>query len=72
MIQEEDEDAFLYGQPEDAAQTGTPSAPRTTADHEMEPASEEGEVDDDEAEEDDSDSVHSTLDNSLLIQRILS
>jgi hypothetical protein len=56
MSQEEDEDAFLYGEPEEAAAVGHASAPQAAADHEMEPASEEGEVDDDD-EEDESDSV---------------
>ena len=55
MNQEEDEDAFLYGettQPATSKQPGQ-SAP---VDQEMEPASEEGEVDDEEDEEE-SDSV---------------
>ena len=56
MMQEEDEDAFLYGDPGQTATERRPlasSAP-TTADLEMEPASEEGEVEDDEEEDDDS------------------
>jgi hypothetical protein len=56
MNQEEDEDAFLYGDPEGAAAAGPASALPPAADHEMEPASEEGEVDDDDLE-DESDSV---------------
>jgi hypothetical protein len=55
MNQEEDEDAFLYGDPAQTATEGRPSASSapTTADLEMEPASEEGEVEDDEEEEED-------------------
>lgn len=56
MNQEEDEDAFLYG---DTTQppTSKPSVLSAPVDQEMEPASEEGEVDDEE-EEEESDSVH--------------
>ena len=55
MNQEEDEDAFLYGD------TSQPTAPRPSGsaapvDQEMEPASEEGEVDDEDDDEE-SDSV---------------
>jgi hypothetical protein len=55
MSQEEDEDAFLYG---DTTQlpTSKPSISSAPVDQEMEPVSEEGEVDDEE-EEDESDSV---------------
>jgi hypothetical protein len=56
MNQEEDEDAFLYGDPAQAT-TATKSSVSSgpgTLDQEMEPASEEGEVDDDEEEEEDS------------------
>lgn len=55
MNQEEDEDAFLYGDTTEPA-TSKPSGSSAPADQEMEPASEEGEVDDEE-EEDESDSV---------------
>jgi hypothetical protein len=60
MNQDEDEDTYLYGDPSHApvAAAGEPiasSLPKTT-DQEMEPASEEGEVDD-EDDEDESDSV---------------
>jgi hypothetical protein len=54
-MNQEDEDAFLYGEPEGAAAAGPVSAPPPAEDHEMEPASEEGEVD----EEDEEDSVRS-------------
>ena len=55
MNQEEDEDAFLYGDTSTAPATkpSTLSVPGPV-DHDMTPASEEGEVDDDEEEEDDS------------------
>ena len=58
MNQEEDEDAFLYGEQDKAAAAGPASADPPRVDHEMEPASEEGEVDYDE--EDESDSVRSS------------
>jgi len=57
MHQDEDEDAFLYGESADTAAVGTSLPHGPTADHGMEPASEEGEVDDDEEDEDESDSV---------------
>ena len=50
MNQEEDEDAFLYGDPGESAAAARPSAssaPRTI-EEDMEPESEEGEIDDEE------------------------
>src|SRR5579864_7341821 len=55
MNQEEDEDAFLYGDTTVPA-TSKPPGSSAPADQEIEPASEEGEVDDEE-EEEESDSV---------------
>jgi len=57
MNQEEDEDAFLYGESADTAAAGASFTRGLRAEHGMEPASEEGEVDDDEEDEDGSDSV---------------
>ena len=64
---DDDEDAFLYG--DDPVQTAAsrPSMP-TTVDHDMEPASEEGEVEDDD-EEEESGSVPDPL--NTLMTRIL-
>ena len=65
MNQEEDEDAFLYG---DASQSGTagPSSAQHTAATvtdvgDAEPTSEEGEIDNDDEEESDSVSLRYTL-----------
>jgi hypothetical protein len=71
MNQEEDEDAFLYGDAnETSASTSAPAAlPSKPTDQEMEPAS-EGEIDEeDEDEDDDDDSVHSPC--PVLIPRTL-
>ena len=57
MNQEEDEDAFLYGESAGTAAAGASFAHTPRAEDGMEPASEEGEVDDDEEDEDGSDSV---------------
>src|SRR5271170_5483234 len=57
MNQEEDEDAFLSGDTsETAGATTKKSSVPVPVDHDMEPASEEGEVDDEE-EDDEDDSV---------------
>ena len=56
MQQEEDEDAFLYGDTPQAT-ASRPSGTSAPVDQEMEPTSEEGEVDDEDGDEE-SDSVH--------------
>ena len=57
MNQEEEEDAFLYGDNSQPS-ASRPSGSSAPVDQEMEPASEEGEVDDEDNDEE-SDSVHS-------------
>jgi hypothetical protein len=66
MNQDEDEDAFLYGDTAQApASTSRPSAaPTGTVDQEMEQAS-EGEIDEEE-EEDDDDSVRPPYHGCLI------
>jgi len=73
MNQEDDEDAFLYGDNAQSApvepSTKIASAPAQSVDHEMAQESEEGEVDEGEEEEEEEDSVPTTL--CYLTKRIL-
>lgn len=72
MNQEEDEDAFLYGETKQTATSGKSLAPASgPADHDMEPPSEEGEVDDDDDEEEEEDDSVVFLHSTVLIKRTL-
>lgn len=72
-MQEDDEDAFLYGDNAQSApiesSTKTAYALAQSVDHEMAQESEEGEVDEGEEEEEEDDSVPTALD--YLTKRIL-
>lgn len=70
MSQEEDEDAFLYGDTEEtSASISAPVAPSSKpTDQEMEQVS-EGEIDEEDEDEDDDDSVHS-LSTSLILRTL--